>query len=216
MSDNPRIQLFIVDDHRMIIEGIRTLLGSSEAIQITGSAVSGEECLLFLEKHKVDVILMDINMPGINGTELCAMIKMRFPEVKVIALSTFDQRSYVNRMIDNGARGYVLKNADAEKLEEAVQVVHEGQLYFSEEIRIGLKESINATDKGKHPLLTPREREVLALITQGYTNPAIASKLFVSLTTVESHRKNLYSKLKVRNTAMLIRYALDNNLLDVD
>jgi DNA-binding NarL/FixJ family response regulator len=195
----------------MIIEGIRTLLVSSETIQVTGSAVSGEECLLFLEKQKVDVILMDISMPGINGIELCAAIKIRFPEVKVIALSTFDQRSYVNKMVDNGARGYVLKNADAEKLEEAVQFVHEGQLYFSEELRIGLKES---TDKGKHPILTPREREVLTLITQGYTNPAIASKLFVSLTTVESHRKNLYSKLKVRNTAMLIRYALDNNLLD--
>jgi DNA-binding NarL/FixJ family response regulator len=199
----------------MIIEGIRTLLDSSERVRIVGSASGSGECLAFFEKQKApDVVLMDINMPGMSGIELCAILKKNYPEVKVLALSTFDQGSYVTKMVENGARGYVLKNAEAEELEEAVRQVYEGQLYFSLEIRSQFYDARNKESKLKFPILTPREKEVLILIAQGYTNPAIAEKLFVSLTTIESHRKNLYSKLKVKNTATLIRFALDNNLLD--
>jgi DNA-binding NarL/FixJ family response regulator len=214
MSSASPIQVVIIDDHQMIIEGIRTLLSATETIQIVGYTTSHEECLDLLKKNKVDVVLMDINMPGMNGIELCSIVKSKFPGTKVLALSTFDQGSYVNKMIDSGAQGYVLKNADADELEKAIHRVHSGEVYLSAEIATKFYAQKNAMSKEEFPILTPREKEVLLLITKGLTNPEIAKKLFVSLTTIESHRKNLYSKLKVRNTAMLIAYALDNNLLD--
>ncbi len=149
-------------------------------------------------------------MPEISGIELTLKIKKEFPEIKVIAMSTFKERSYITQMIQNGASGYLIKSASKEEIEEAILSVHEGKLYMSLDI------SLSAFDKqeiNNVPILSSREKEVLDLIADGFTNPQIAEKLFLSLHTVDSHRKNLLTKFGINNTASLIKLAAKYNML---
>jgi DNA-binding NarL/FixJ family response regulator len=203
-------RLCIVDDHSVVIAGLVSLLQNSLEIQVYGQASSAKECLMFLEKNIVDVILMDINLPDMNGIELCAKVKEAYPQIKIIALSTFNQISYINRMIANGASGYLLKNIAKDELIEAINTVMAGQTYFSFE----LKETIEIAKKqtANLPQLTKRETDILKLVVEGLTNPQIGEKLFISTDTVDSHRKNLHTKLNVNNTALLVRYAIENGL----
>jgi DNA-binding NarL/FixJ family response regulator len=204
-----KIKVFIVDDHHMVIEGIRVLLRNEAGISFCGSASSAETCMAFLERDLPDVILMDINLPGESGIELCSRVRKKFPSVFVIGLSTFNQLSYIKKMMENGASGYLLKNAGADELTGAISRVVRGQEFLSPEVSLLLRqEQANQT-----PLLTRREKEVLQLVVEGNTNNEIAKKLYVSISTVDSHRKNLLMKLNARNTADLVRTALDKHLL---
>jgi DNA-binding NarL/FixJ family response regulator len=204
-----KIKVFIVDDHHMVIEGIRVLLRDEAGISFCGSASSAETCMAFLERDLPDVILMDINLPGESGIELCSRVRKKFPSVFVIGLSTFNQLSYIKKMMENGASGYLLKNAGADELTGAISRVVRGQEFLSPEVSLLLRqEQANQT-----PLLTRREKEVLQLVVEGNTNNEIAKKLYVSISTVDSHRKNLLMKLNARNTADLVRTALDKHLL---
>ncbi len=210
MYKNP-IKIFIVDDHQMIIEGLKSLLQNAVNIELVGSATSAERCLQFLKMSSCDVILMDINLPDTNGIELCEIVTTKYPAIKVIALSTFTQGTYVRKMLESGATGYLLKNADKHEILKAIEIVFNGNKYLTLEAEKSLRyenELIN-----KLPKLTKRENEVLVLIAEGLTNAQISEKLFISIDTVDSHRKNLYSKLNVNNTAMLIKFANDNNLI---
>lgn len=204
------IKLYIVDDHTVVIEGVVSLLQNLEEIQVCGQAQSAKECLLFLEKNEAHIILMDINLPDINGVELCAKVKATYPNTKIIALSTYNQISYINRMIASGASGYLLKNITKEELILAINTVLKGKNYFSHE----LLETINLSkNKGENAnFLTKRENDILKLVVEGLTNPQIGEKLFISTDTVDSHRKNLHTKLGVNNTALLVRYAIENGL----
>ncbi|MEZ5039230.1 MAG: response regulator transcription factor [Saprospiraceae bacterium] len=207
------IKLFIVDDHPMVIEGIKTLLQDSSIITIIGSATDAFQALDALKKEKAEVILVDINLPDLNGIELCEQLKKQFPGIFVLGLSTFKERSYITRMIAQGASGYLLKNASKEELEEAITTAYRGGMYLSMEVtQILTKATANAASS--IPLLTLREKEVLHLIAEGYTNNQIAAQLFISPLTVDSHRKNLLAKFSARNTAALVRLAVEYKLLD--
>lgn len=206
------IKVFLIDDHPMVLEGIKALLRESSVVEIVGSATDGYQALDALKTIPVEVVLCDINLGEINGIELCGMLKKNFPTLKVLGLSTFKERSYITRMIDAGASGYLLKNATREELEEGIAAAWRGRLFLSAEA----SEVITHPDPraANHiPLLTAREKEVLALIAEGYTNGQIAEKLFISPLTVDSHRKNLLAKFAVKNTAAMVKLAFDHGLL---
>ena len=204
-----KIKVFVTDDHYMVVEGLRSLLQNENSIDWLGHASNADSCLAFLKKQLPDVILMDINMPGKSGIELCKEVKEKYPSVFVIGLSTFNQQSFIQKMMDNGASGYVLKNATKEELMEAIKVVSIGKTYFSDEAALSLRKYAGS----EIPLITRREKEVLNLIADGLTNIEIAQKLFISTTTVDSHRKNLLAKFGVKNTAALIKMAAQLQLL---
>ncbi len=207
-------KVFIVDDHQMIIEGLKSLLQNEVEIELVGSATSAERCLQFLSMSTCDIILMDINLPDTNGIELCKIITNKYPKIKIIALSTHNEGSYVRKMLEAGAQGYLLKNADKFEILKAIKTVVKGINYLTIEAEKALKYENEL--QNKLPKLTKREKEVLTLIVDGLTNHQIAEKLFVSIDTIDSHRKNLHSKLNVNNTAMLIKFATDNNLVNQD
>ena len=197
------IRVFIVDDHYMVIEGIRSLLQDEKNIEWTGHAGNASSCLAFLHQQQPDIILMDINLPDRNGIELCKEVKQKYPSVFVIGLSTFNQQSFIRKMMENGASGYVLKNATREELTRAIETVIKGKTYLSEEASRTLRK-----DNAAAIVLTRREKEVLELIADGMTNAEIAQKLFISVTTVDTHRKNLLAKFESKNTAALIKIAV--------
>ncbi len=201
-------KVFIVDDHYMVIEGIRSLLQNEKDIELTGHAMNAASCLAFLNRQLPDVILMDINLPDISGIELCKEVKTKYPSVFIIGLSTFNQQSFIQKMMDNGASGYVLKNATQEELTSAIETVMKGKTYLSEEASHTLRK-----DNASAIVLTRREKEVLELIANGMTNAEIAQKLFISVTTVDTHRKNLLAKFETKNTAALIKIAVSRGYL---
>jgi DNA-binding NarL/FixJ family response regulator len=203
------IKVFIVDDHYLVIEGIRSLLQNEKNIEWMGHAMNADSCLSFLNRQQPDVILMDINLPGTNGIELCKEVKSKYPSVFIIGLSTFNQQSFIQKMMDNGASGYVLKNVTQEELVMALETVVKGKIYLSDEAAITLRNKVN----DQIPILTRRELEVLELIANGMTNNEIAEKLFISVTTVDTHRKNLLSKLEAKNVASMIKIATKLQLI---
>ncbi|HTR28954.1 MAG TPA: response regulator transcription factor [Puia sp.] len=206
------IRVFIVDDHPVVIEGIHSLLQHEKDIEWAGQAMNAQSCLGFFVHNTADIILMDINLPDMNGVELCGLIKDKYPGIFVLGLSTSNQGLYIKKMMENGASGYILKNSSREDLLQAIHAVRDGCIYFSGEVG----EALAQYQKSQHvalPVISRREKEVLGLIAEGYTNAEIAEKLFVSQFTVDSHRKNLIAKLNVKNTAMLIRFAVEHKLV---
>jgi DNA-binding NarL/FixJ family response regulator len=203
------IKVFIVDDHYMVIEGIRSLLQNEKTIEWTGHAMNASSCLAFLRQKLPDVILMDINLPDKNGIDLCKEVKEKYPAVYIIGLSTFNQQSFIQKMMENGASGYVLKNATQDELMEAITIISNGKTYLSFEAGQTLQKQKNSS-----VVLTRREKEVLELIAAGMTNNEIASKLFVGSTTVDTHRKNLLAKFEVKNTASLIKMAVQMQMIE--
>ena len=206
------IRLFIVDDHPVVIEGLRALLAGEKDITWVGQAMNAQSCLGFFVNNSADVVLMDISMPGTDGVALCATMKENYPGLFVLGLSTFNQGLYIRKMMENGASGYILKNSSKEELVQAIHTVYDGGIYFSGEAGEALAE-YQRSEKNAAPVLTPREKEILGLIAEGYTNPQIAEKIFLSPFTVDSHRKNLLAKLDVKNTATLIKYAVEHRLI---
>jgi DNA-binding NarL/FixJ family response regulator len=195
-------KVFIVDDHYMVIEGIRSLLQNEKDIEWMGHATNAASCLSFLQNQLPDIILMDISMPDKSGIDLCKEVKAKYPSVFIIGLSTFNQQSFISKMMDNGASGYVLKNATQEELMEAIELVAKGKTYLSDEVSKVLRKQDDA-----NIVLTRREKEVLELIADGLTNNEIGAKLFISPSTVDTHRKNLLAKFEAKNTASLIHIA---------
>lgn len=206
------IRVFIVDDHPVVIEGIHSLLQNEKDIEWAGQAMNAQSCLGFFVNNTADVILMDISMPGMDGVELCGVMKEKYPGIMILGLSTFNQGLYIKKMMGNGASGYILKNSSKEELIKAIHTVQEGNIFFSGEVGQVLQEYQKSL-KHELPVLSVREKEILELIAEGYTNPQIAEKIFLSSFTVDSHRKNLLAKLKVKNTASLIRLAVEQKLI---
>lgn len=205
------ITVYIVEDHAVVIEGVRTLLQNEKDIAIAGYADTAAGCLKFFSSNTADVVLMDINLPDMSGVELCKLIKTLHAETMVLALSTFNQGIYMNKIMENGASGYLLKNVTKQELIDGIKTVSKGGVYFSFEAGKTYK---NTLEKNSQlPVLTKREKEILKLIAEGLTNSEISRQLFISIDTVDSHRKNLYTKLNVKNTALMIRYAMENGLL---
>jgi DNA-binding NarL/FixJ family response regulator len=205
------IKIYIVDDHSVVIEGIKSVLQNDDSIEVVGFATTSEKCLQFFEMHIAHVILMDISLPDIDGIELCKLITQKYPQIKVLGLSTFEQGTYIRKMMENGANGYLLKNSSKQEIIEAIKTVYSGGIYLCFEAGRALKQATE--EQNKLPSLTKREKEVLLKISEGFTNLQISEMLFISIDTVDSHRKNLHTKLNVKNTAMLIKFAIENNML---
>lgn len=206
------IKVFIVEDHQVVIEGIFSLLQKEKDIVVIGYAHTGESCMEYLLQNKADVVLLDINLPDTSGVDLCKLIKQKHSSTAVLVLSTLDQGSYMTKIMENGASGYLLKNVNKDELTKAITTVANGGIYFSFETGKIFKSTLEK--ENNVPVLTKREKEILKLIAEGFTNNQISQRLFISIDTVDTHRKNLHTKLNVKNTAMLIRYALENNFLE--
>jgi DNA-binding NarL/FixJ family response regulator len=207
------IKLFIVDDHYMVIEGIHSLLQNEKDIEWMGHASNAASCMSFLQNEKPDVILMDINLPDKNGIDLCKEVKEKYPAIYILGLSTFNQQSFIEKMMANGASGYLLKNATQQELMDGITTVTKGKQYLSFDAAITVRKTETETEI---PVITRREKEVLELIADGLTNIEIGLRLFISNTTVDTHRKNLLAKFNARNTASLVKIAMQLNLLHVD
>lgn len=205
------IRTFIIDDHPMVVAGIKALLSDSKIVQITGTATDGPLAIAALQENDAEVALTDINLGDTSGIELCGMLKKIKPGLKILGLSTFKERSYITRMLEAGASGYLLKNASKEELEEGITAAWRGRMFMSAEVSDVLTSP--AALSSPLPMLTTREKEVLANIAEGMTNQEIASKLFVSPLTVDSHRKNLLAKFNVKNTAAMVKVALQHRLI---
>lgn len=202
------VKILIVDDHPLVLEGLKSLLANSEGISVVGTVSNAFDAIAFLKETEVDIAFLDINLPDISGIELCKKIKEQFPKVKSLALSTFSERAYVSRMIQNGASGYLIKSSSKEEILEAIRQVQAGGYFMNVNFDQNAAPAPKVT-----PFLTRREKEVLLLIAEGMTNPQIAEKLFVSVTTVNSHRQNLLIKFEVSNTASLIKLAAGSGLI---
>lgn len=212
------IKVLITDDHKVFRDGIIALLEKINGIEVIGEASNGEESLDRISQGGVDVVLMDIDMGDSNGIETTLKIKKDYPEVNVLVLSMHGEHNYIIKMLDAGATGYILKNAGKDEMVTAIQSVAKGDSYFSREVSSVLIEHIHKPVSSKRKKddmpLTDRETEVLKLISQEFSNPEIAEKLFISIRTVDTHRRNLLEKLGVKNTAGLVKYAMKNGLVD--
>ncbi len=204
------IKLFIVDDHYMVIEGIHSLLQNEKDIEWTGHATNASSCLAYLQHQKPDVILMDISLPDKSGIDLCREVKDKYPGIYILGLSTFNQQSFIEKMMSSGASGYVLKNATQEELTEGIKTVVTGKQYLSFDAATALRQPATQSNA---PLITRREKEVLGLIADGLTNNEIAQELFISVATVDTHRKNLLAKFECKNIASLIKLAMQMQLI---
>lgn len=210
MDKTDKIAVLVVDDHPMVLEGMRSMLLQFQFVHLTGLAANGWEAIELIKQEQPHIVLTDINMPEVSGIDLAEKIKKEFPSIKIIAMSTFKERSYISQMIQHGAAGYLLKSASKEEIEEALLRVYEGYLYMSQDLHLADPEKKAA--QHAH-VLTSREKEILELIAEGCTNPQIAEKLFLSPHTVDSHRKNLLLKFNVKNTASLILQASKEGLI---
>jgi DNA-binding NarL/FixJ family response regulator len=201
-------KLFIVDDHYLVIEGIRSMLQNEKNMEWMGHAMNAASCMAFLKHQQPDIIFMDISLPDKSGVDLCKEVIEQFPAVSIIGLSTFNQQPVIRNMMDNGAMGYVLKNATKQEIMHAITTVRLGKNYLSFEAGQALLETAHGT-----PEITRREKEVLLLIADGLTNAEIAAKLFISVPTVNAHRKSLIEKFDAANTAMLIAKAIKSGTI---
>jgi len=211
-----KIKVSIADDHPLVLAGLEKLMHDSTAIELLDFCRNGDELLQQLRKRQPDVLLLDIQMPGKNGDELARYITDTWPKISILVLTNLDQTFHVENMILNGALGYLLKHSDKEILQEAIETVYGGKQYIDPSMKDQmLQDMLEARNKAASlPKLTQREKEVLALIAREYTSSEIAEKLFISYRTVENHRLNLLFKLSVKNTAGLVRKALQLGLVD--
>ena len=211
------INVLIADDHQLIIDGLKTIMEDAEDIQIVAEAKDGYQVLKVLEETPdIHVILMDINMPKLDGLDCTRQVHKRFPEVKVIALTQYSEKRFVKRMIKNGASGYILKDSERDVLIKAIRTVHEGEKYFCDRLSFQLaSQELKMQDtKSLFPKLSERETEILKLICREFSSQEIADQLFISFHTVESHRANLMLKAGAKNTAGLVRWAVENDFTD--
>lgn len=207
-----KINIAIVDDHPIVIQGIKTMLKSERYFHISGTFIDGKGILSFIRSNDIDIILLDITLPDTNGIELCMEIKKIAPNISVIMLSNRSERSIIMQCIQNGASGYLLKNATIKELTSCINGALSGNIVFSEEVKEiiskpSVKELIGI------PRLTKREKEILKMVTEGKTSVMIADELFLSPLTIDTHRKNLMQKFKVNNTAELIKIAVQQNMI---
>lgn len=212
------IKVMIVDDHQLLLDGIKSALEDVSDINVVAEAKNGLEVLEILKTKSVDVILMDINMPGMDGLDCTKIVIQKYPDIRILALSQYNEKRFIKQMLRNGAVGYMLKNSGREELIDAIGRVYNGGNFFSDGISINILQlnKNNTSKENQHlfPKLTIREKEVLNLICKGLSSSEIGEQLIVSFHTIETHRANLMSKSLSKNTAGLVRWALDNDLVD--
>jgi DNA-binding NarL/FixJ family response regulator len=211
-----KINVILVDDHQLFREGLKLMLNLNPKIGAIFQAANGVEFLELLEKVTPDVVLMDIDMPLMDGVEATNQALLSYPKLRIIALSMYGDDEYYIKMIEAGARGFILKNSDIEVVEEAISTVMTGQNYFSSEVMANLVMHLNQKKTAEAKTeLTERESEILYHICKGLSNQEIADTLFLSKRTVDKHRENILSKTNVKNTAGLVMYAIKHGIIQV-
>lgn len=211
------IKLVLADDHEMVRSGIRMLLESKPDMKIIGEAETGAKAIELACNLKPDIVLMDIQMPDMNGIEATRKIKNTTPEVAVLALTMHEDDQYFFEMLKAGASGYVSKRAAADELITGIRTVFSGQVYLYPTLAKKLvQDYLQRSEEPKSDVLTNREKEVLILIAEGLTNQQIASQLYISEKTVDRHRENTMRKLNLHSRVMLVKYALRKGLIDLD
>jgi two-component system nitrate/nitrite response regulator NarL len=216
-------KILIVDDHEVVRDGLKNILETLENFVVSGEAANGEEAVKMYASLKPDLVIMDISMPGMNGIEATKVIKDKDPDAKILILTMHDNQEYLNQIIRSGAKGFILKNTDKEELLDAVKTVASGDNFFSKDISkliidnyIRSAKEAEKNDGFKEVPLTKREIEILKLIASGYSNQEIANILYISYNTVDTHRKNIMHKLSIKNTAGLVRYAIEKGLISLN
>jgi DNA-binding NarL/FixJ family response regulator len=215
-----KIKIVLVDDHRLFLDGIKSLLSEVDFIDIIGEASSGNEALDLLTHIKPDIIMMDISMKGLSGIEVSKEITMLYPDIKIMILSMHTNEEFVINAIKAGAKGYLSKDTSKEELLDAIQIIQEGGECYSKLISENFLKSYVKKYKAEQSLienkiLTQREIEILKLAVHGLSNKEIADKLFISTKTVDSHKNNIMQKLKLKNTAEMVLYAVKNKLIEI-
>jgi DNA-binding NarL/FixJ family response regulator len=213
-----KIQVLIADDHKIIRVGLRGMIELSKDIAVAAEASNGHEVIEAVKKNKINVILMDIDMGNTSGIETTHLIKKEFPQINVLGLTMHEEQDYIIEMLAAGASGYLLKNTGLDELLTAIRTAANGDSYFSQQVSSTLLQAITRRKEIPAPkvrtddLLTDRETEVLKLIAEEHSNAEIAQKLFISVRTVDTHRRNLLEKLQAKNTAGLVKYAIEKGL----
>lgn len=214
--------IVLADDHKVVRQGLRAVLEAGPDLRVVGEAGNGLDVLRLVERLRPDVLVLDVMMPGLNGLEVARQLKKRSPKTLVVILSIHKDESYVIEALKNGAAGYVLKDSSAAELVKAVQEAAAGRRYLSpplsdSAIEAYIQRATSApTEIDRYDSLSSREREVLQLVAEGYTNAEIGKRLFISPRTVEIHRANMMHKLRLRNQTDLVRYALKRGILPPD
>jgi len=209
--------VIIVDDHKMFRSGLRFLLNNVPNIKVIGEASNGTEFLQIAEKEPIDIALMDINMPEMNGIEATKIAMEKFSDLKVIVLSMHGEEEYYDQMLDAGVKGFLLKNSGADELIQALEAVMAGKSYFSQELLVNILDQKRQQELNTNAVkLSNRELEVLKLICDGYSNAEIAEALFISQRTVDRHRSNLLSKTACKNSTSLVMYAVKNRIIEIE
>jgi two-component system, NarL family, nitrate/nitrite response regulator NarL len=206
------IRVFVADDHHLVVDGIRAMLNGEREFVVVGSAQNGLEVLKSLNDTRPDVVLMDINMPQMDGIETTRELKATHSHIHVVILSMYNNMEFIDNLLDAGASGYLLKNTGKEELMEAIRQVLAGTRYLGKEVQEVMAEGYKNKDRNgtdRFETLTKREKEIIRLITRERTTQEIAEELHISTATVETHRKNILHKLDVRNIAGLVKYALE-------
>ncbi|MNJ13241.1 MULTISPECIES: response regulator [Pseudomonas] len=208
MSLSTQIRLALVDDHSLVRDGIRALLSVIPTVTVVGEAENGATAIEMVEHSKPDLLLVDINLPDINGLELTRKLRDRYPSLKVLVLSMHDSKEYVSESLRSGASGYVLKNAPSREIVAAIEAIANGGTFYSAEIAQKL-----LLDDGTSNELTPRESQVLYKMAQGLNNKEMARELSISVRTVETHRLSIRRKLNIDKPAALVKYAIDHGII---
>ncbi len=204
------IKIIIADDHRIVLEGLSSLIELSNDIKIVGLANNGQEIIDLLNSQEVDIVVSDIEMPVMDGVKVTRLIRNQFPKVKVLILTMYSSIAFIRNILEIGAHGYILKNKGKEELIDAIKTIYDGGEYFGREIEKTLRESLKKENVFDIVKLTKREIDVLKLIAKGDTTPIISEKLFIAHSTVETHRRNLIEKTGVKNSKGLVKYAFEN------
>ena len=208
------IKLLIADDHEILASGMSSILSNHKELSILGTVSNGQEVLDFLANHEVDVVIMDLNMPVLNGIEATEIIKKKFPETKVLILSMFDREGYIQNALDVGADGYVLKNVSEAEILSAVKRIMEGKTYFSQDVmaKMAMKMRVYGESKGGIKL-TDTERKILQFLSEGDTSSEISDKLHLSPNTIGSYRKLLLQKFEAKNVSHMVKMAFEKGYL---
>jgi DNA-binding NarL/FixJ family response regulator len=201
-------RILIVDDHPLIIQSLSSIITDSKIGEVTASASSAKQCMDLLSSKTFDLVLLDINLPDGNGLDICKSITEKYPQIKVLAITSFNEYTIIRRMMENGASGYILKNSMPEEVVEGIETVLKGETFLCHEVDLLMRKKPD-----QQIFLTPRESDLLKLICNGFTNPEIAEKLFLGVETINSYRKNLLFKLNARNTAVLVKIAIEQKLI---
>ena len=211
-----KIRIIIADDHQLFRNGLKILLNAFPEFEVTGEASNGVEFLRILQDTKAEIALMDINMPEMDGIEATRKGLKICPGLDIIALSMYGEEEYYNKMVDSGAKGFILKDSDISEVKEAILTVRKGGNYFSQELLYHVIQRIKHREsENKSANLSKREREILLKICEGLSNQEIAETLFISKRTVDKHRANLLGKTNSKNTASLILFAIKNKLIEI-